>query len=54
MMLGACVAISYMQGVGGRKSARIVVWACYIVSPWYLSLGSLWCTEPRVDRQTGL
>ena len=29
MMLVDCVAILYTQGVGGRKSARIAMGACY-------------------------
>lgn len=32
MMFVVCIAMSYMQGVGGTKSTRIVLWACYIVS----------------------
>ena len=47
MMPVDCVATSCMQGVGGRKSGRIVFWAWYIVSLRWLF------TEPRIDRQIG-
>ena len=42
-----CVATSYMQGVGGRKSGKVIIWAWYIVSLRWLF------TEPRIDRQIG-
>lgn len=32
-MLVGCVAVSYSQGVGGRKVLGIIVWACHKVSP---------------------
>ena len=47
MMPVDCVATSYMQGVGGRKSGKIVFWARDIVSLHWLF------TEPRIDRQIG-
>lgn len=45
-----CVAMLYTQGVGGKKSARIVMWECYIVSlRCHSSLENWLFTVPRVD-----
>ena len=54
-MLVDFVAVSYMQGVGGRKVLGIILWACYKVSPrWHTGIGK-WriFTFLRVDGQIG-
>ena len=49
------VARSCMQGVGGKKSARIVMWACYIVSlRWHFSLGGWQITRSWSHELTGI
>lgn len=56
MMLVDCVAVSYTQGVGGRKALGVIVWAWYKVSPcWDFGIGRRWTfTFLSINRQIGL